>query len=170
MIYLKEYIEVNKIFEEIDSDTGPFTDELLDKVTDFYIDWVSSEGVNRLTLIDSEGKDLISMDFEDADVLIATVESLFDLDEDDLEWLESYGWVNDEDTDYEYEYMEESNEVALIRKEKEVRDALARKGAVVDSSSVDIEDPTPDSEKEKAEKKRVAATQIIDGDSYTSEE
>lgn len=150
--YLKEYIEISDVEKQLDS----LTDLEMNLIDSYSIVYDQDKETNILYLTDSEGKDVRILEIDDPEVLIAMLDELFDLDKDDQDWLNAYGWVDE--TEY---VMEEKSLAAMKRKEKGIRDALMLKGVPLDDSDLDLEDFDDDAEETDPNR---AARQHIDFD------
>lgn len=111
-------------------------EEIIDDVESFHIIWDEEKETNHLTLLDDSDNVLFESDIDDADTVVALIEELFDLDDEDQEWLDSYGWIEDDN----YTLQEAKSEAAKYRKKKAIRDNLHRDGIQLDISDIPSED------------------------------
>lgn len=99
MLTLSETLEIQDKLKIFEGESTEFTDQQLDDA-EFYhlrLDLVSFQTV--VTLYNAAEEPLGSVSFEDADVAIAFLEELFDLDPEDMEDLENYSWASEESFD-----------------------------------------------------------------------
>jgi hypothetical protein len=101
VIGLKEHIEISDKVNLMEGESPQFTDEQLDAADYYQLKWNAVSGNTVLSLYDANGDGLGSVEFEDADVAVAFIEEYFDLDEDELEKLENYSWVDDDSDNYD---------------------------------------------------------------------
>lgn len=96
MIDLKEY---SKIYEEVErlveSEQTFFTDEQIDQAEFYELKWNPVNFKTAIHIFDSAGQPIASVEFDDAEYAMEYVESIFELDEEDLLSLNSYQWASD---------------------------------------------------------------------------
>lgn len=147
--FLKEYIEVDSVQSEIDA----LTDFELDSIESYSIEWDQDRETNILVLFNSEGGAVRIIEVDEPEVIVGILEELFELEEDDLEWLESYGWVEDGSIG-----LGESL-ATKKRIDKALRDELLVKGLAVDDSELidkyEVDDVDDGVEKQKIWKNHV---------------
>lgn len=153
MTFLKEYIEVDSVQSEIDA----LTDLELNSIESYSIEWDQDRETNILGLFDGDGEAVRIIEVDEPEVIVGILEELFELEEDDLEWLESYGWVEDGSIG-----LGESL-ATKKRIDKALRDELSVKGIVVDDSEL-IDKYEVDDEDDSIEKQRIWKNHVdLDG-------
>lgn len=95
MISLREHAEISRVVKLMEGESPHFTDEQLDAAESYALKWNPVSGNTILCLYDAADLCLGTMEFEDADVAIAFIEEYFDLDDDEMSYIESYDWAND---------------------------------------------------------------------------
>lgn len=94
MLSLNEHLQIDETLSLFEAEETSFTDQQLD-AAEFYIFKLNPVSFGtEVTLYDAQQQPLGTMSFEDADIAIAFIEDLFDLDPEDLDYLESYAWAN----------------------------------------------------------------------------
>ena len=100
MLTLNEYIEIQEhVNTLVESEQSFFTDEQIDQAAYYDLKFNPVSFMTVLSLHNEAGETLASVDFEDADVAIAYIEDTFDLEDGELEYLDSYAWANEAPTD-----------------------------------------------------------------------
>lgn len=100
MLTLNEYIDINEqVSALVESEQSFFTDEQIEAASYYDLKFNPVSFMTVLSLHNEAGETLASVDFEDADVAIAYIEDTFDLEEGELEYLDSYAWANEAPTD-----------------------------------------------------------------------
>ena len=94
MLTLEESVEIHDKVRLFEGEAPYFTDEQMDKAEDFDIRLNPVTFGVDVTLYGAGEQSLGTVSFEDADIAIVFIEELFELDPEDLEWLESYAWAN----------------------------------------------------------------------------
>lgn len=95
MLTLQESMEIHEKFKSllIEGEQTEFTDQQLDDA-EFYIFKLNPVSYNtEVTLYNASEEPLGTVSFEDADIAIAFIEELFELEPEDMTYLDSYGWV-----------------------------------------------------------------------------
>lgn len=106
MLTLSEHIEIEEKLKLFEGESSIFTDEQLDAAESYEMKWVPYTGQTELYLYDVDDNGLGSVTFDDADIAIAFLEEYFELDDEELDDLESYSWatgveLDDDDEDYQ---------------------------------------------------------------------
>lgn len=96
MLKLSEHLLITEEVDRlVESEQTEFTDEQIDKAAFYNLKWNPVSAKTILALYGEDGLQLSSVEFDDADVAIEYIQDIFDLDEDELEELDSYSWAND---------------------------------------------------------------------------
>lgn len=109
LVSLREYIEVDNMNEAW---YATFTQEVIDQAEHYELGINPYSRNTYVRLLDAEYQNLGEVDFESSELAIAFVEENFDLDEEDLEWNDSYEWAedfDDEEADWVDDYSSDAN-------------------------------------------------------------
>lgn len=95
MTNFREYVRINEQVNIIcESEQTFFTDEQIEKAEYYDIQWNPVSANIDLRIFDEGGNGLGSVEFEDADLAIEYIETIFELDEEDRIDLNSYKWAS----------------------------------------------------------------------------
>ena len=95
ILTLQESIEIHEKMKLLnEGEQTEFTDQQLDDA-EFYVFKLNPVSYNtEVTLYNASEEPLGTVSFEDADIAIAFIEELFELEPEDMTYLDSYGWVD----------------------------------------------------------------------------
>lgn len=95
LLSLRESIEINETAEILDFNYPGFDEDVANKTQGYKIRWNPVSGNTVVALYDEADQHLVSIEFDDADIAIGFLEEMFELDDEELAWLEDYGWVEE---------------------------------------------------------------------------
>lgn len=96
MITLSEHLEISEKMKLLEGESPDFSDEQLDNAAFYKLRFNPVTGNTELYLYDDAEQGLGHTEFEDAEIAIAFIEELFDLDDEDLADLNDYTWANED--------------------------------------------------------------------------
>lgn len=102
MLTLQESIEIGDKLKLFEGEQTEFTDQQLDDAEFFIFKLNPVSFDTEVTLYNGMKEPLGTVSFEDADIAIAFIDELFELDQTDLDDLLTYSWA---ESDAEYEEM-----------------------------------------------------------------
>lgn len=110
MLELHESLEIHEKFKSLlaEGEQTEFTDQQLDDAEFYTFKTNPVSYATEVTLYNAAEEPLGTVSFEDADIAIAFIEELFELDPEDLEGLNSYSWL--EDMADEFEQIQSDNQ------------------------------------------------------------
>lgn len=108
MLNLNEYTEIHEKMKLFEGESTEFTDQQLDDAEFYQFKLNPVSYCTEVTLYNAAEEPLGTVSFEDADIAIAFIEELFELDPEEAEGLENYDWVNPE-VDYPQPDLEDTS-------------------------------------------------------------
>lgn len=108
MLNLNEYTEIHEKMKLFEGESTEFTDQQLDDAEFYQFKLNPVSYCTEVTLYNAAEEPLGTVSFEDADIAIAFIEELFDLEPEEAESLENYDWANPE-VDYPQPDLEDTS-------------------------------------------------------------
>lgn len=102
MLTLQESIEISDKLRLFEGEQTEFTDQQLDDAEFFIFKLNQVSFDTEVTLYNGSKEPLGTVSFEDADIAIAFIEELFELDDEDIQDLLTYSWA---EPDQEFEEL-----------------------------------------------------------------
>jgi hypothetical protein len=108
MLNLNEYTEIHEKMKLFEGESTEFTDQQLDDAEFYQFKLNPVSYCTEVTLYNVAEEPLGTVSFEDADIAIAFIEELFDLEPEEAKSLENYDWANP-DVDYPQPDLEDTS-------------------------------------------------------------